>query len=74
VQKYAGKGLASIFCDQEGIFLIDYIPKGKTISTEYYSPLLVGLKDILKEKQHGKVNNGILFLKDKTLTHWAPQT
>ena len=27
-QKSAGKVLASIFCDQDGILLIDYLPKG----------------------------------------------
>jgi hypothetical protein len=41
VQKYAGKVLASIFLDQDGIFLIDYLPKGHIINAEYYSSLLV---------------------------------
>jgi len=48
VQKPAGKFLASIFWDQDGILLIDYLPKGQTINVEYYSSLLVQLKDILK--------------------------
>jgi len=63
VQKSAGKFLASIFGDQDGI-LIDYLPKGQTINTEYYSSLLVQLKGILKEKRHGKVANGVLLLHD----------
>jgi len=49
-QKSAGKVLASVFWDQDGILLIDYLPKGQTINAEYYSSLLVQLKDILKEK------------------------
>jgi len=48
VQKSAGKVLASIFWDEGGILLIDYLPNGQTINAEYYSPLLVQLKDILK--------------------------
>jgi len=32
VQKSAAKVLASIFWDQDGILLIDYLPKGQTIS------------------------------------------
>ena len=36
VQKSAGKFLASIFWDQDGILLIDYLPKGQTINAEYY--------------------------------------
>ena len=45
-QKSAGKFLASIFWDQDGILPIDYLPKGQTINAEYYSSLLVQLKDI----------------------------
>jgi hypothetical protein len=40
VQKSAGKFLASIFWDQDGILLIDYLPKGQTINAENYSSLL----------------------------------
>jgi len=62
VQKSAGKVLASIFWDQERILLIDYLPKDETINAEYYSSLLVQLKDILKEKRRGKFTKGVLFL------------
>jgi len=48
MQKSAGKFLASIFWDQDGILFTDYLPKGHTINAEYYSSLLVPLKDILK--------------------------
>jgi len=64
VQKSAGKVLASIFWDQDGILLIDYLPKGLTINAEYYSSLLVQLKNILKEKSRGKFIKGVLFLHD----------
>jgi len=62
VQKSAGKVLASIFWDQDSILLIDYLPKGQTINAEYYSSLLVQLKDIFKEKRSGKVNQVGLVL------------
>jgi len=54
LQKSAGKFLASTFWDQDGIFRIDYLPKGQIINAEYYSSLLVQLKDILKEKRRGR--------------------
>jgi hypothetical protein len=38
--------LASIFSYQDGILLNDFLPKGQTINVEYYSSLLVQLKDI----------------------------
>jgi len=64
VQKSSGKVLTSMFWDQDGILLIDYLPKGQTINAEYYSYLLVQLKDILNEKRHRKVTKGVLFLHD----------
>jgi len=74
VQKSAGKVLASIFWDQDGIILIYYFPKGQTINTEYYSSLLVQLKDILKEKRRGKITKGALFLQDNAPAHRALAT
>jgi len=35
------------FWDQNGLLLIDYLPKGQTINAEYYSSLLVQLTDVL---------------------------
>jgi len=74
VQKSAGKILASIFWDQDGILLTDYLPKGQTINAEYYSSLLAQLKNILKEKRRGKVTKGVLFLHDNATAHHALAT
>jgi len=74
VQKSAGRVLSSIFWHQDGILLIDYLPKCQTINAEYYSSPLVQLKDILKEKRRGKVTNGVLFLRDNVLAHRALAT
>jgi len=73
-QKSAGKFLASIFWDQDGILLIDYLPKGQNIKAEYYSSLLVQLKDILKDKRRGKVTKVFLFLHDNSPAHRALAT
>jgi len=73
-QKSAGKVLASIFWDQDSILLTDYLPKGQIINAEYYSSLVVQMKDILKEKRHGKVTKGFLFLHDNAPAHRALAT
>ena len=62
MQKSVGKVLTSIFWDQDSIILIDYLPKGQNIKAEYYSSLLVQVKNILKEKRRGKFTKGVLFL------------
>jgi len=74
IQKFDEKVLASIFWDQEGILLIYYLPKGQTINAEYYSSLLVQLKDILKEKRRGNFTKGVLFLHDHVPAHRALAT
>ena len=72
--KIRWKILVSIFWDPDGILLIDYLPKIQTVITEYYSSLLVQLKDILKEKGRGKVTKVVLFLHDNALAHRALAT
>ena len=74
LQKSSGKFLTSIFSDQEGIVVIDNLPKGQTINAEYYSSLLVQLKDILKEKRIRKVIKLFLFLHDNAPAHRALAT
>jgi len=65
---------ASIFWDQDGILLIDYLPKGQNINAEYYSSLLVQLKGILKKTRLGNFTTGLLFLHDNAPTHRALAT
>jgi histone-lysine N-methyltransferase SETMAR len=55
----AGKVMASVFWDAEGILFIDYFEKGKTITREYYSNLLTRKKEkfvrkdpLCKRKNH----------------------
>jgi len=74
VKKSPGKFLASTFWDQDGILLIDDLPKGQTINAEYYLFLLVQLKDILKEKRRGKFAKLVLFLHDNAPAHGALAT
>jgi hypothetical protein len=74
VQKYAGKDLASISWDQDDILPIDYLPKGQTINAEYYSSLLVQLKDILKDKHRENFTKQLLILNDNALAHRALAT
>jgi hypothetical protein len=70
VQKSTGKVLTSIFWDQDGILLIDYLPKGQTINAEYYSSPLVQLK----EKRRREGHQGALFLHNNAPAQWALAT
>jgi len=75
MQKFRWKSSPlDFFWNQDGILLIDYLPKGQTINAEYYSSLLVQLKDILKENRRGNFTKGVLFLHDNAPAHRALAT
>jgi hypothetical protein len=46
----AGKVIALVFWDAEGILFIEYLEKGKTITREYFSNLLTRLNEKICEK------------------------
>ena len=45
MQASAGKFFASIFWDEQGILIINYLEKGRTINSKYLIALLVRLKE-----------------------------
>jgi histone-lysine N-methyltransferase SETMAR len=61
VQKTAGKVMASVFWDADGILLIDYLAHGATITGSYYAQLVAKVRIAIKEKRRGKLRRGILF-------------
>lgn len=65
----AGKLMATVFWDCQGILLIDYKEKGVTITGEYYARLLERLRQCIKEKRRGKLAKGVLLLQDNAPVH-----
>jgi hypothetical protein len=63
-----------ILWDKDGILRIDYLPKGQTINAEYYSSLLVQLKETLMEIHHENITNLVLFFHENAPTPWALAT
>jgi len=63
-----------IVWDQDDILLIDYLPKVQTINREYYSTLLVQVKEILKEKLRGNFTKVVLLLLENSPDHRALAT
>jgi histone-lysine N-methyltransferase SETMAR len=65
----AGKVMASVFWDASGILLVDYLPKGQTITGLYYSNLLKKLREAIVSKRRGKLRRGVLLLQDNAPVH-----
>jgi histone-lysine N-methyltransferase SETMAR len=65
----AGKVMASIFWDAEGILLVDYLDHGATINGQYYAGLIQKLRVAIKDKRRGKLSRGVLFHQDNAPVH-----
>jgi len=50
----AGKIMASVFWDSEGVLMIGYLERGKTVTGVYYAELIRKLRSAIKEKRCGK--------------------
>ena len=68
-QTSAGKFLASIFWDVQGILFIDYLGKGRTINSEYYIALLVCLKEEIAKEWPQMTKKIVLFYQDNAPCH-----
>lgn len=47
----------------------DYMDKGRTISRNYYSKLLITLSEVIVERRRGKLTKNVLFLKNNAARH-----
>ena len=61
--------IASVFWDADGILLIDFLEKGRTVTGKYYSNLLQQLRAAIIEKRPGKMTRGVLFHQDNGAAH-----
>ena len=53
---------------------MDFLEKGRTVTGNYYSTLLVKLRDEIKSKRPWKLTKGILFNQDNAPLHKATVT
>lgn len=71
VTSSAGKVMASVFWDAEGIIMVEYLEKGATITGSYYADQIRRLREAIKEKRRGKLRVGVLFHQDNAPAHKA---
>ena len=62
----ASKVMASMFCDAEGVLLVDYLDKGHTITGACYADLLRQLLEKIKQIRRGKLGRGVFSHQDST--------
>ena len=68
-QPSAGKVMANVFRDAQGVIMLDFLAKKSTITVAYYANLLDQLRTVIREKRRGKVSKGILLQQDNARVH-----
>ena len=70
----AGKRMASVFWDREGILLIKWLPEGRTVNSQYYCEVLRELREAIKNMRRGKLTRGVLLQQDNARPHTSMET
>ena len=65
----AGKVMASIFWDSQGVIMIDYLEQGRKINGAYYAGELRRLFPGNRRKRRGKLTRSVLLLQDNAPAH-----
>ena len=69
MQPSAGKVMATVFWDAQGVIMLDFLAKKSTITGAYYANLLHQLRTAICEKRQGKLSKGILLQQDNARVH-----
>ena len=69
MQPSAGKVMATVFWDAQGVIMLDFLAKKSTITVAYYANLLHQLRTVIREKRRGKLSKGILLQQDNARVH-----
>ena len=70
---FAGKVMASIFWDAEGVLLVDYLDKGHTITGACNADLLRQLREQIEQIRRGKLMWGVFFHQENAPAHTSTE-
>ena len=68
-QPSAGKMMATVFWDAQGVIMLDFLAKKSTRTVAYYANLLDQLRTVIREKRRYKLSKGILLQQDNARVH-----
>ena len=73
-ERSVNKMMTSVFWDQEGVMLVDFLGGRKTVIGSCYVKVLRKLRTELAKKRPGKLHRGILFHHDNAPAHYERVT
>ena len=67
------KIMCTVFCDRQGILLVEFLTRGMTINAAAYCETLNKLQHAIQNKRRGTLRAGVMFLQNKAHPHAAAQ-
>ena len=74
VEKSAGKFMATVFWDEKGLLLLEFMPQKTTITGQTYANTITTLREAIKEKRRGRLSAGVLLLHDNAPVHLSAKS
>jgi histone-lysine N-methyltransferase SETMAR len=68
------KVLATVFLGQEGVLLVEFMPKGQTFNAASYCATLKQLRRAIQNHWQGQLSTGVVLLDDNAHLHTAAST
>lgn len=68
------KTMATVFWDQKGVLLVDFMEQGTTINKETYCETLRRLRRAIQNKRRGMLSSGVILIHDNARPHSANVT
>ena len=70
----ARKLMASVFCDGQGVLLVDFMARNTTINVDAYCTTRQRLRQAMQNRRRGKLSHDIALIHDNARSHTARQT
>ncbi|XP_015438009.1 PREDICTED: histone-lysine N-methyltransferase SETMAR-like [Dufourea novaeangliae] len=70
----AGKVMVTVFWDEKGVLLVDFMPSGTTINADRYCETLKKLRRAIQNRRRGMLSKGVSILYDNARPHVACTT
>src|SRR5215469_13856868 len=74
VEKSAGKVMGTVFWDEKGLLLLEFMPQKTTITGQTYANTITALREAIKEKRRGRLSAGVLLLHDNAPVHMSAKS
>jgi hypothetical protein len=62
------KLMAAVFWDRKGVWMVEFMQQGTTVTLEVYCETLKGLRMAIQNKRHGMQASNLMLLHDNTHT------